>query len=142
MLKIFKNVLNFSSFKNSRIYMYAYIFQGTRTKAYFCLLSVLIMSSNIHRLILYLFLIFSDISQTRAAGPAQPILKTFPRTQHGQGRTRAFIASWYKDYTWIEYSQCQDSAFCFACRHFSLPSVLETTFNSATGLTLTQTNSV
>ncbi|XP_057188949.1 uncharacterized protein LOC130553809 isoform X1 [Triplophysa rosa] len=74
-----------------------------------------------------------DISQTRAAGPAQPILKTFPRTQHGQGRTRAFSASWYKAYTWVEYSHCQDSAFCFACRHFSLPSVPETTFNSATG---------
>ena len=46
-------------------------------------ISVLIMRINFHRLIVKLF-IFPDIFQTRAAGPAQQILKTFPRTQHGQ----------------------------------------------------------
>jgi len=82
---------------------------------------------SINRLILDVLLIFRDISQTRAAGPAQPILKTFPRTQHGQGGTRAFSDSWYKDSNWVDYSQCQDSAFFFfACRHFWLPSVQET----------------
>lgn len=77
--------------------------------------------------------ILPDISQARAAGPAQPILKTFPRTQHGQGRTRAFNTSWFKVYTWLEYSQCQDSAYCFACRHSSLPSAPDTMFTSGTG---------
>ena len=46
-------------------------------------ISALIMRINFHRLILKLF-IFPDISQTRAAGPAEQIPKTFPRTQHGQ----------------------------------------------------------
>ena len=62
------------------------------------------MSINIHRLILDLFLIFPDISQTTSAGPSQPILKTFPRSVHGQVRTRALSASRYKAYTLVEYS--------------------------------------
>ena len=77
------------------------------------------MSVHFHRLIFDFFELFPDISQTRAAGPTQPILKTFPRTQHRQGRTRAFSASWYKAYTWVEY--LQDSAFKLACRIFRCP---------------------
>lgn len=82
--------------------------------------------------ILDLFLICPDISQTRAAGPAQPILKTLPHTQHGQGRTRAFSSSWYEAYTgWILCAEI--GLFVCACRHFSLSSAPETTFNSANG---------
>ncbi|RXN06601.1 zinc finger MYM-type 1-like protein [Labeo rohita] len=35
-----------------------------------------------------------DISQSRADGPVQPVLKVFPKTQHGN-RKRAFIETWY-----------------------------------------------
>ncbi|KAL1007051.1 hypothetical protein UPYG_G00081260 [Umbra pygmaea] len=34
-----------------------------------------------------------DISQSRADGPVQPVLKVFPKTQHGS-RKRAFIETW------------------------------------------------
>ncbi|KAL0979190.1 hypothetical protein UPYG_G00181930 [Umbra pygmaea] len=42
-----------------------------------------------------------DISQSRADGPVQPVPKVFPKTQHGS-RKRAFIETWYKDFTWLE----------------------------------------
>ncbi|KAL0964120.1 hypothetical protein UPYG_G00319150 [Umbra pygmaea] len=48
-----------------------------------------------------------DISQSRADGPVQPVLKVFPKTQHGS-RKRAFIETWYKDFTWLEYSVSRD----------------------------------
>uniref|UniRef100_A0A6Q2XCH7 TTF-type domain-containing protein n=1 Tax=Esox lucius TaxID=8010 RepID=A0A6Q2XCH7_ESOLU len=49
----------------------------------------------------------------------QPHLKVFPRTLQGD-RRRQFQASWYNLHPWIEYSQCQDSVYCFACRNFGL----------------------
>ena len=58
--------------------MHAYILQGSGTKAYFCQTSVLIMNSNLHSLILYLLLIFSDISQSRAAGQLSGLVVEFP----------------------------------------------------------------
>ncbi|KAL0970557.1 hypothetical protein UPYG_G00243720 [Umbra pygmaea] len=51
-----------------------------------------------------------DISQSRADGPVQPVLKVFPKTQHGS-RKRAFIETWYKDFTWLEYSVSRDSKY-------------------------------
>ena len=30
----------------------------------------------------------------------------------------SFNLQWFKSYPWLEYSQNEDAAFCFACRHF------------------------
>lgn len=73
----------------------------------------------------YLICFSPDISQSTADGPVQPVLKVFPKTQHGN-RKRAFNESWYRDYTWLEYSNSKDTVICYACRHFSLPSVFRT----------------
>lgn len=51
-------------------------------------------------------------------GPIQPVI-TFPRRQIGVSY-RSFHALWYKDFNWIEYSSVLDTAFCFACRCFSM----------------------
>jgi hypothetical protein len=53
-------------------------------------------------------------------GPMQPNLPNFPRTQFGSV-TRAFCKSWYKKYTWIEYSEFKDAAYCFHCFLFKQP---------------------
>jgi hypothetical protein len=45
-------------------------------------------------------------------GPMQPNLSSFRRTLFGSQR-RAFCSSWYKKYTWIEYSEFKDAAYCF-----------------------------
>ncbi|KAA0718459.1 hypothetical protein E1301_Tti019283 [Triplophysa tibetana] len=74
----------------------------------------------------------NDISRSRDEGPVQPGLKTFPRTQYGT-RKRAFNSSWYKDNSWLEYSVSQDSTYCFACRHFSLPKTSESALTSQAG---------
>jgi hypothetical protein len=46
---------------------------------------------------------------------------------------RAFNSSWYKDNSWLEYFVSQDSTYCFACRHFSLPNTPESAFTSQSG---------
>ena len=33
------------------------------------------------------------------------------------GFNRSFNPQWFKSYEWLEYSQNEDAAFCFACRH-------------------------
>lgn len=53
-------------------------------------------------------------------GPTQPNLTNFPRTQFGK-YSRAFCSSWYKSYTWIEYSESKDAAYCFYCFLFKSP---------------------
>ncbi|XP_051963125.1 uncharacterized protein LOC127629878 isoform X1 [Xyrauchen texanus] len=73
-----------------------------------------------------------DISQSRADGPVQPVLKVFPKTQH-RNRKRAFIETWYKDFTWLEYSVSRDSVYCYPCRHFSLPNAPMSIFRSESG---------
>lgn len=48
------------------------------------------------------------------------------------GRKRSFRAECYKIKPWLEYSQITDSAFCYACRHFSsLGKTAEPAFTSA-----------
>jgi hypothetical protein len=104
---------------------------------------------HFHRDMTHYLMCSSDMSRSREEGPVQPCLKTFPRTQpclktfprtqpclktfprtqHGT-RKRAFISSWYKDNSWLEYSVCQDSTYCFACRHVSLPNTPESAFFS------------
>lgn len=52
------------------------------------------------------------------SGPCQPMLDTFPRTQFGK-QTRCFSTTFYKKYSWLEYSKTKDKVFCFVCRQFS-----------------------
>lgn len=63
----------------------------------------------------------NDISQTIDEGPIQPILKKYPKTIYGVGRTkraRSFNSNWYELYKWLEYSKNEDSVYCFPCRFF------------------------
>ncbi|KRH71710.1 hypothetical protein GLYMA_02G163400v4 [Glycine max] len=53
-------------------------------------------------------------------GPMQPHLPSFPRTPFGSV-SRAFSKSWYKNYTWLEYSEIKDAAYCFYCFLFKQP---------------------
>ncbi|XP_058741033.1 uncharacterized protein LOC131613375 [Vicia villosa] len=53
-------------------------------------------------------------------GPMQPDLSSFPRTQFGSVK-RAFSKSWYKNYTWLEYSEIKDAAYCFYYFLFKQP---------------------
>ena len=61
----------------------------------------------------------TDVATAADKGPCQPVLVQFPRTQVGK-RSRCFQANWYTSYSWLEYSQIANAAFCFACRHFSV----------------------
>uniref|UniRef100_A0A3B4WFJ0 TTF-type domain-containing protein n=1 Tax=Seriola lalandi dorsalis TaxID=1841481 RepID=A0A3B4WFJ0_SERLL len=65
-------------------------------------------------------------------GPTQPFLRVYPWTVQAD-RKRAFNNSWFTHFTWSEYSQSHDSAYCFACRHFSLPNTPETPFTAQGG---------
>lgn len=78
------------------------------------------------------FLFFLDISRCPADGPTRPYLRMYPRTVQA-GRKRSFNSSWYTHFPWLEYSTSQDSAYCFACRHFSLPNTPETPFAAKGG---------
>lgn len=73
-----------------------------------------------------------DISQTPSDGPTQPRI-SFPAKD--QDHKRSFQAAWYQRYTWLEYSESSNAAFCFACRHFlglaSRATHAEKTFTSA-----------
>ncbi|XP_062853960.1 zinc finger MYM-type protein 1-like isoform X2 [Trichomycterus rosablanca] len=58
--------------------------------------------------------------------------ESFPKTLQG-GARRSFRSDWYKSHPWLEYSQSKDAAYCFACRHFSLPDAPRTVFTSFEG---------
>ncbi|XP_034057797.1 zinc finger and BTB domain-containing protein 47-like [Gymnodraco acuticeps] len=73
-----------------------------------------------------------DISKSRCEEPAQPTRESFPKTLQG-GARRSFRTDWYKTHSWLEYSQSNDSAYCFPCRHFSLPDAPKTVFISIDG---------
>ncbi|CAI8591442.1 unnamed protein product [Vicia faba] len=53
-------------------------------------------------------------------GPMQPDLPSFPRTTFGSVK-RSFSKSWYKNYTWLEYNEIKDAAYCFYCFLFKKP---------------------
>ncbi|XP_058776974.1 uncharacterized protein LOC131651326 [Vicia villosa] len=53
-------------------------------------------------------------------GPMQPDLSSFPRTPFGSVK-RAFSKSWYKSYTWLEYSEIKDATYYFYCFLFKQP---------------------
>ena len=50
--------------------------------------------------------------------PNQVKLACFPQQSFGN-RKRGFVASWYIDRDWLEYSVKKDAAFCYPCRQFS-----------------------
>jgi hypothetical protein len=51
-----------------------------------------------------------------ALGPCRPPLEEFP--QRNCGGKRRFIRSWFDKYSWLEYSEEKDVAFCFVCYLF------------------------
>ena len=62
---------------------------------------------------------------TFCSGPVQPrIGVTFLIDSDG----RKFSPEWYRRFTWLEYSQKRDAAFCYACRHFAPSSLNNATF--------------
>ncbi|CAL8119630.1 unnamed protein product [Prunus armeniaca] len=50
-------------------------------------------------------------------GPCQPRSYKFPQTNQS-GINRRFIANWFDDHDWLEYSIAKDAAFCFHCYLF------------------------
>lgn len=50
-------------------------------------------------------------------GPCQPIGHVYPKRTFGN-QERSFQESWYKIYTWLEYSISKDAAFCLWCYLF------------------------
>ena len=54
-------------------------------------------------------------------GPFQPKLKAYPKNG-SKGQKRSFQAPWFKLYSWLEYSQSLDAAYCFPCFLFYKPS--------------------
>lgn len=76
----------------------------------------------------------SDISSNANDGPVQPSLHAYPVshiTGDKEGVTRSFKADWFTNYPWIEYSQSNNSVYCFACRHFAISSNVENRFTVA-----------
>ncbi|XP_029340901.1 zinc finger MYM-type protein 1-like [Acyrthosiphon pisum] len=62
--------------------------------------------------------------------PHQPLLVSFPKKLFGK-QNRSFSSKYYKDYTWIEYSQNKDLVFCFYCRNFGTSSNSEEVFTKS-----------
>lgn len=54
------------------------------------------------------------LSKMKTDSPLQPALENYPLT-----KGRRFSPNWYKQHEWIEYSEKEDTVYCFACRHFS-----------------------
>ena len=61
----------------------------------------------------------SDISLTNDDEPVQPRKIKFPSHIIGC-QYRSFNPSVYNKYVWLEYSECEDTVYCFYCRHFSI----------------------
>lgn len=56
-----------------------------------------------------------DISRSSDELPAQPILVSYPLNK----QNRSFLSQWFAKFSWLEYSEQTDSAYCYYCRHFS-----------------------
>lgn len=82
--------------------------------------------------VVFISFLLKDISRSKDEEPVQPCLARFPRTPFGKF-TRSFNSFWYKDNPWLEYSVSQNASYCFACRHFCLPSSTESSFTSEFG---------
>ena len=59
----------------------------------------------------------SDIASGPLEVPKQPIL-AFPFRIFGRNNKRSFNSTWYKKYSWLEYSVEYDAAFCYPCTIF------------------------
>lgn len=57
----------------------------------------------------------TDISRSAEQSPTQPKLTAY----HIDGDRRSFRSVWFSQFSWLEYSEQTDLAFCFYCRHFS-----------------------
>ena len=60
----------------------------------------------------------TDIAQSTADEPSQPLLAHFPTTIIG-GKARSCQASWLRTHPWLEYSVEKDSCYCYPCRLFN-----------------------
>ena len=56
----------------------------------------------------------TDISHSCDELPAQPILASYPLNKE----KRSFRSQWFSQFSWLEYSEQTDSAYCYYCRHF------------------------
>lgn len=59
----------------------------------------------------------ADLNVEIQDGPTQPKLGKFPPTKFGS-QNRAFSASYYTTFDFLEYSVQRDAVFCFCCRMF------------------------
>ncbi|XP_060870210.1 uncharacterized protein LOC132944779 [Metopolophium dirhodum] len=59
-----------------------------------------------------------EFKQRVIRGPHQPDLEFYPRSSFS-GTQRSFQKSWFKLFSWLEYSPKFDLAFCFPCRMFN-----------------------
>jgi len=75
------------------------------------------------------FVQIADISHNCNDPPSRPLLARYPVKIQG-GARRSFQTAWYEQYQWIEYSQQEDSIFCYACRHFLVSGVADKAFTS------------
>ena len=49
------------------------------------------------------------------SGPMRPVLISYPKND----KNRSFLANWYANFSWLEYSVHLDRAFCYPCRLYS-----------------------
>ena len=66
----------------------------------------------------------SDLSQSLDEGPKQFYMRYYPSHMIGTAQRR-FNYTWFKLYSWLEYSKVNDSAYCFCCRHFGMTTRLD-----------------
>ena len=56
-----------------------------------------------------------DIAAVATSSPIQPTNIKYPVTLYSN-KPRSFNPTWFKLYSWLEYSVKQDACFCFPCR--------------------------
>ncbi|CAF1325117.1 unnamed protein product [Rotaria magnacalcarata] len=61
-----------------------------------------------------------DISRSVGELPAKPIRSSYPSNKD----KRSFHSQWYSRFTWLEYSELTDSAYCYYSRHFNTGIIL------------------
>ena len=62
----------------------------------------------------------TDISRSTDELPAQPTLASYPLNKD----KRSFRSQWFSQYSWLEYSEQTNLAYCYYCRHFNTGIVL------------------
>ncbi|CAF2145094.1 unnamed protein product [Rotaria magnacalcarata] len=70
----------------------------------------------------------TDISRSVGELPAKPIGPSCPSNKD----KRSFRSQWYSHFTWLEYSELTDSAYCYYCRHFSTETILNNRYKYIT----------